>query len=118
VEKVVISVGKIYYDLVNVRAEKGIENTAIIRLEEIYPFPTKVLSEILADYPKVKEIVFCQDEPANKGYAVFVREYLEDIVDKSYVLRIATRPKAAVPVVGYNSYHNELYNAHIEDVFA
>src|SRR5699024_3873534 len=54
VEKVVISVGKIYYDLVNARAEKGIENTAIIRLEEIYPFPTKVLSEILADYPKAK----------------------------------------------------------------
>ena len=118
VEKVVISVGKIYYDLVNARAEKGIENTAIIRLEEIYPFPTKVLSEILADYPKAKEIVFCQDEPANQGYAVFVREYLEEIVDKSSVLRFATRPKAAAPAVGYNSYHIEQQNALIEDVFA
>lgn len=118
VEKIVMSVGKIYYDLVNERAEKELNTYAIVRLEEIYPFPKKELKEVLATYPKAKELIFCQDEPYNQGFIAFVRDYLDEVVGESLSIRYVSRPKAAAPAVGYSSIHAEEQDILINEVFA
>ncbi len=117
VERVIITVGKIYYDVLNRRAEVGDKKSAIIRLEEIYPFPTKAIEAELAKYPKAKEVIFFQDEPANQGYATFVRDYLEAIVGDKLALRFVTRPAAAAPAVGYTNVHMEQQEALLDAVF-
>ena len=105
VNRVVISVGKIFYDIRDRREAANDENTAIIRLEEIYPFPTKAIEAELAKYPNAKEVIFLQDEPLNQGYATFVRPYLENIVEAAQTLIFVTRPAAAAPAVGYSHVH-------------
>ncbi len=117
VSSVVISVGKIYYDLVNERAAREDNKHALIRLEEIYPFPSRLLHEAVSKYSNATEIIFCQDEPRNQGYANFVRDYLEELFADRYQIRFVTRPAAAAPAVGYNSKHIEQQRALIEQVF-
>ena len=105
IERVVISVGKIYYDLRDRREAANDDTTAIIRLEEIYPFPAKAIQDELAKYPNATEVVFLQDEPSNQGYATFVRPYLEQVVNGEKALIFVTRPAAAAPAVGYSHVH-------------
>ena len=105
VDRVVISVGKIFYDIRDRREAAKDQQTAIIRLEEIYPFPTKAIEAELAKYPNAKEVIFLQDEPLNQGYATFVRPYLENIVAAAQTLIFVTRPAAAAPAVGYSHIH-------------
>ena len=117
VDRVVISVGKIYYDVRDRREAVKDEKTAIIRLEEIYPFPTKAIEAELAKYPNTKEVIFIQDEPLNQGYATFVRPYLEEIVLGKHVLEFVTRPAAAAPAVGYSHVHAEQEKALLDAIF-
>ena len=58
--------GKVYYDLVEKRREKELNNTAIVRIEQLYPYPEARLAEVLAQYPNVKELVWAQEEPKTK----------------------------------------------------
>ena len=67
VKRVILCCGKVYYDLVNARREKKITDIAIVRLEQLYPFPKDSLEAELAKYPKATEIVWCQEEPRNQG---------------------------------------------------
>lgn len=115
VERIVISVGKVFYDLFEMRQDAGITKTALIRLEEIYPFPESLMLDVLKTYPNAKDIVFCQDEPKNQGYWFFVRDYLDDILPKGSKLRFAGRPSCASPAVGYNSVHVEQQKALLAD---
>ncbi len=117
VERVVISVGKIFYDVRDRREAVKDSKTAIIRLEEIYPFPTAALKAELAKYPKAAEVIFIQDEPANQGYATFVRPYLENVVTDEQELVFITRPAAAAPAVGYNNAHVRQEKALLDAIF-
>ncbi len=117
VERVVISVGKIFYDIRDRREAAKDTKTAIIRLEEIYPFPTQALLDEIAKYPKAKEIIFLQDEPLNQGYATFVRPYLEEIVADKQTLIFVTRPAAAAPAVGYSNMHAAQEKALLDAIF-
>ncbi len=108
VKRVVLTSGKVYYDLFEARAEKGIDDVAIIRIEQYYPFPARELKTELARY-KNAEIVWCQEEPRNMGAWFFVRERIEAVLDSlgrlnervSYVGRI----EAASPAAGYLKIH-------------
>ncbi|OYQ73375.1 2-oxoglutarate dehydrogenase E1 component [Wohlfahrtiimonas sp. G9077] len=117
VDTLVISVGKIYYDLFEMREEKALNNFALVRLEEIYPFPAAQLAEIVATYPNLKEIVFVQDEPRNQGYAFFVRDYLDVHASKKVSIRYVTREASASPAVGYNSVHVEQQQQLLQQTF-
>ncbi len=117
VERLIISVGKVCYDLIEARQESGDTKTALVRLEEIYPFPEEKMAKILKTYPNAKDIVFCQDEPKNQGYWFFVRDYLDGLLPKGAKLRFAGRPSSASPAVGYNSVHVEQQKALIADAF-
>ncbi|TWS19328.1 2-oxoglutarate dehydrogenase E1 component, partial [Tsukamurella sputi] len=117
VERIVISVGKIYYDARDRREAANDDKTAIIRLEEIYPFPTAALAAELAKYPNAKEVIFLQDEPRNQGYATFVYPYLTEMLGDKHALRFVTRPAAAAPAVGYSHVHAAQEKALLDAIF-
>jgi len=79
VKRVVLCTGKVYYDLLQERQAKGISNVALIRVEQIYPFPEKSLSQALAPY-KNAEVVWCQEEPENNGAWNFVDRRIEGVL--------------------------------------
>ena len=96
--KVILCTGKVYYDLIEARKS---DDVAIIRLEQLYPFPAEELKAELAKF-KGAEIVWCQEEPRNMGAWKFVEELIEEIISRpKYVGRISS----ASPATGYGSYH-------------
>jgi 2-oxoglutarate dehydrogenase E1 component len=109
VERVLICSGKVYYELFEKREEKALTNTAIIRIEQYFPFPEKELSEILAKYASAKEVVWTQEEPENMGAWMFIRPLIQDVLAKiSYKgneLKYIGRKASASTAVGYLSVH-------------
>lgn len=110
IKRVVLCTGKIYYDLYQMREDRQIKDVAIIRLEQLYPFPHEALAEEMAKYPNA-EVVWCQEEPENSGYWYFVDRRIEKTLASikhkagrpSYVGRI----EAASPATGSASKHKE-----------
>jgi 2-oxoglutarate dehydrogenase E1 component len=113
VRRVLLCSGKVYYDLFQARAERGITDTAIIRMEQIYPLPVAELKAILAQYPDAEDFAWVQEEPANQGAWSFVAlnllEHLEGVR-----LRRISRPAAAAPAVGSAKMHDAEQSALIE----
>ncbi len=108
VRKVVLCSGKVYYDLFEARATKKINDVALIRLEQFYPFPKEELQNELKKY-KNAEIIWCQEEPKNMGAWHFVNELLEDVLTtikhKNSRAKYVGRISCASPATGYGSYH-------------
>ena len=119
VTRVVLCSGKIYYELMAHRRENKIENTVILRMEQLYPFPQEVLQAELKKYPKAKEIVWCQEEPRNQGmwYYFVSRLHLVKSVTAGQELFLVARPASASPAVGYYTKHNAQQKAVIEGAF-
>jgi 2-oxoglutarate dehydrogenase E1 component len=118
VRRVVVCSGKVYYDLAAFRREKKIDDIAILRVEQQYPFPHADFKAEIARYAKAKEVVWCQEEPQNQGAWYRLRAYLRaDILD-SQVLAYAGRSISASPAVGYAAKHNAEQKQLIEDAFA
>ncbi|MBP0618474.1 2-oxoglutarate dehydrogenase E1 component [Cupriavidus consociatus] len=118
VKRVIMCSGKVYYDLVNTRKEREANDTAIIRLEQLYPFPHKAIAAELKKYPTATEIVWCQDEPQNQGAWFFVQHYIMENMTDGQKLGYAGRPASASPAVGYYAKHNEQQKALLEAAFA
>jgi 2-oxoglutarate dehydrogenase E1 component len=116
VKRVVLCCGKVYYDLVNARREKQIKDIAIVRIEQLYPFPSDSLAKELAKYPKATEIVWAQEEPRNQGawYWFASRHHLDTGLDAKQKLLLVARPASPSPAVGYLAKHNEQQKALIE----
>jgi 2-oxoglutarate dehydrogenase E1 component len=117
VKKAILCSGKIYYDLVEAREAKKLDNITIIRLEEIYPFPSDLIKTELKKY-KLEEIIWCQEEPKNMGSWFFVRDYIDEILEESKInlrLKYAGRVASASPATGYASYHKEEQEKLIND---
>ena len=109
VKKAILCSGKIYYDLVDAIESKKLEHITIIRLEEIYPFPSDLIKKELQKY-KLTDIVWCQEEPKNMGSWFFIRDYIDEILEESKInlrLKYAGRVASASPATGYASYHKE-----------
>ncbi|MBU6140336.1 MAG: 2-oxoglutarate dehydrogenase E1 component [Proteobacteria bacterium] len=99
--KVVLCTGKVYYDLFEAREAAKINDVALVRLEQLYPFPAEEVKAELAKF-KGAEIIWCQEEPRNMGAWKFVEELIEETVSRpKYVGRISS----ASPATGYASYH-------------
>jgi 2-oxoglutarate dehydrogenase E1 component len=109
IEKVVISSGKVFYNLLEERDRKKLKNIKLLRLEQIYPFPARTLKEELSKTPKA-QVVWCQEEPKNMGAWFFVDRKIEDVLIsyKAKYLRpsYAGRAEAASPATGSLSRHN------------
>ncbi|MCS5712048.1 2-oxoglutarate dehydrogenase E1 component [Candidatus Berkiella aquae] len=115
VTKVVMCSGKVYYDLVTKRDELKKNHIAIIRIEQLYPFPEPELQAQLQRYPNVKDIVWCQEEPKNQGAWFPTQHHFRACMTPSQNLLFAGRDASASPAVGYTSEHNEQQEALIQD---
>ncbi|WP_455221106.1 2-oxoglutarate dehydrogenase E1 component [Kaarinaea lacus] len=107
VNRILVCSGKIYFDLLDARHERGLDNIAIIRVEELYPFPKQRFAAELARYPNAEQVVWCQEEPLNQGAWQFVQPNLAGQVTAKQVLSVVSRPASASPAVGYYQKHIE-----------
>ena len=110
VKKIVMCSGKVYYDLVAHRRELGITDRAIIRIEQLYPFPHDDLEAILAPYTEVEEVIWCQEEPMNQGAWYSSQHHMLRALwahKPNLFLRYAGRDASASPAAGYMSAHTE-----------
>ena len=108
VERVVLCSGKVFYDLIEERTrrfgDRGVP-AAIVRVEEIYPFPEGQLEATFQHFPNAREITWCQEEPENMGAWTFVRPRLRAMLGEGQELRYAGRPESASPAVGSARVH-------------
>ena len=118
VKKVILCSGKVYYDLEAYRIEQGIEDRAILRVEQLYPFPEDDLVEALAPYVNMEEMVWCQEEPMNQGAWFQSQHHMLNAMWRhlpNKFLRYAGRPAAATPAAGYMALHVSQQQALIQD---
>lgn len=117
VKRVIACSGKVYYDLVKARTEKKAGDVAIMRVEQLYPFPHKAFAAEMKKYPNATEVVWCQDEPQNQGAWFFVQHYIHENMSDGQKLGYAGRPASASPAVGYAHLHQEQQKALLDQAF-
>ena len=108
ITKIVMCSGKVFYDLVQKRNDKKLNNIAIIRIEQLYPFPYDDLEEILTKYQNVNEFIWCQEEPLNQGAWFSHRHRIQRVLDRlgeGNGVNLVSRPAAAAPAVGLMKLH-------------
>lgn len=105
VVRVILCSGKVYYDLLEMRELRGIDEAAIIRIEQLHPFPVHELTQILRSYPDAEEIVWCQEEPQNQGAWYRIWHRLRECRRKSQKIICSSRPEAPSPAVGHYRMH-------------
>jgi 2-oxoglutarate dehydrogenase E1 component len=99
VKRVVLCTGKVYFDLVEYKQKKKIKDTALVRLEQLYPFPKHQLQEVLKKY-KNAELIWAQEEPYNMGYWAYIQRFMPDEKWK-----VVARKSSASPATGYSKVH-------------
>jgi len=117
VKRVLVCSGKVYYDLAKKREENGANDVAILRVEQLYPFPHKAFANELKKYPNATEIVWTQDEPQNQGAWFFVQHYIHENMLDGQKLGYSGRAASASPAVGYSHLHQEQQKALVEGAF-
>jgi 2-oxoglutarate dehydrogenase E1 component len=117
VKRVIACCGKVYYDLATKRIETQRADLAIIRVEQLYPFPHKQFQAEIAKYPNATEVVWCQEEPQNQGAWYQTAHYLRENMREGQKLHYAGRPASAAPAGGYMARHNERQKALVEQAF-
>lgn len=118
VKKVILCMGKVYYDLLQKRREKDQKDVAILRIEQLYPFPETALAEALAQYPNVESIVWCQEEPQNQGAWPAIKEALLEQMQHAQILTYAGLPSMAAPAVGSGKLCSEQQQAFVAEALA
>ena len=117
VKRIVACSGKVYYDLVKARTEKKAGDVALLRVEQLYPFPHKAFAAEMKKYPNLGEIVWCQDEPQNQGAWFFVQHYVQENMAEGQKLGYAGRPASASPACGYAHLHQEQLKSLLDQAF-
>jgi 2-oxoglutarate dehydrogenase E1 component len=115
VRRVVLCAGKVYYDLLGKRREHGIQDVALVRIEQLYPFPYEALKQVLQRFPAAVELVWCQEEPRNQGAWYHLKHRLERVIGEQNRLRYVGRSASPAPAVGYYSRHVKQQNALVAD---
>jgi 2-oxoglutarate dehydrogenase E1 component len=119
VKKVLFCSGKVYYDLIAARQQRGAEDVAINRIEQLYPFPQAEFTDLLARYPVPAEVVWAQEEPRNMGAWRFVQEQVQPLLNGTKrTLRYAGRPESASPSAGSLKRHQQEQQELLEEAFA
>ncbi len=114
VERVVFCSGKVFYDLLEARRANQISDVAVVRLEQLYPFPVREFRSVLSAYPKTTEVVWCQEEPQNQGAWYQIRHRLQKPLSPEQLLFYAGRPHAAAPASGIFKLHVQQQQALVE----
>ena len=117
VKRVLACSGKVAYDLIKRGDEKKAWDVAVLRVEQLYPFPHKAFATELKKFPNATEILWCQDEPQNQGAWFFVQHYVHENMLEGQKLGYAGRPASASPAVGYAHLHQEQQKALLDQAF-
>jgi 2-oxoglutarate dehydrogenase E1 component len=115
VKRIVACSGKVYYDLAAKRHESRRNDVAIIRVEQLYPFPHKQFEAEMKRYPNASEVVWCQEEPQNQGAWYQSGHYFRQNMREDQKLYYAGRPASAAPAGGYLARHNERQRTLVEE---
>jgi len=118
IKRVVLCSGKVYYDLLAARRERSITGVAIVRIEQLYPFPGRDLAAVMARYPAAAEVVWCQEEPQNQGAWYSTRHHLRAAVGAGQRLRYVGREASPSPAVGYYKLHQVQQQQLVEQALA
>ncbi len=105
VRRVVFCSGKVYFDLLKARRKDGIRDVALVRVEQLYPFPSEEYEAALARYPNAREVVWCQEEPQNQGAWYQIRHRLQEPLGQRRSVLYAGRAPAAAPATGIGKIH-------------
>ncbi len=105
IERIVLCCGKVYYDLYELRLALKQHRVALLRIEQLYPFPRNDLSEQLTRYPQVQDIVWCQEEPQNQGAWYQIQHHIRSCLQAHQTLGYAGRSATAAPAVGNHNLH-------------
>ena len=117
ITRVIACCGKVYYDLISARRERSLDHVAVIRVEQLYPFPHKPFAAEMKKYPNAHEVVWCQEEPQNQGAWYQVGHYLAENMRADQKLFYAGRSASAAPAGGYLSKHIERQKALVDQAF-
>jgi 2-oxoglutarate dehydrogenase E1 component len=117
VRRVLLCSGKVYYDLEDRRQKEGIDDVALLRVEQLYPFDDQRLLDALSPYPERTEVVWVQEEPANMGAWQFYRVRFGETIVGRYPFRAVTRPPSASPATGSSAAHRIEQERLIEEAF-
>jgi 2-oxoglutarate dehydrogenase E1 component len=117
VERVVICCGKVYYDLLEKRREEK-ANVALIRVEQLYPFPKEIFEKVMQDYAHVKDFIWCQEEPKNQGAWFAIQHDIREVLGSDQKLQYVGRPAAAATAEGYASEHAKVQAALVKQALA
>ena len=117
VRRLVLCSGKVAVDLMTSEQRKGNPNVAIARVEQLYPFPDTAIGDVMARYPKLREVCWVQEEPENMGAWEFVRPLLESLIDGRWPLRYIGRIRNSSPSEGSSSWHAANQRAIVEQAF-
>lgn len=118
VTRLIFCSGKVYYDLIDRRRTEETKNVAIVRIEQLYPFPEEQLQEVIAQYKNVKEVIWCQEEPMNQGAWYSSQHHMRRVVQRlnpNIYLDYAGREASAAPAAGYMALHLEQQEQLIKD---
>jgi multifunctional 2-oxoglutarate metabolism enzyme len=119
VNRVLMCSGQVYYDVLAAREERKLQDVAIVRLEQIYPFNSEQVRDVLARYPETADVVWVQEEPRNMGPWRFVQEQLQPVLDSTHrVARYAGRAPSASPASGSLKRHQEELAELLEQAFS
>jgi 2-oxoglutarate dehydrogenase E1 component len=105
VRRLVFCSGKVYFDLLKARRKDGIRDVALVRIEQLYPFPTDEYEAVLHRYPNARDVVWCQEEPQNQGAWYQIRHRLQEIWGGRRQVLYAGRAPAAAPATGIAKIH-------------
>jgi len=118
VKRVVLCAGRVYYDLLEEAEKRGLADVAIVRVEQLYPFPRTEVCEQLARYSAAKEVVWCQEEPMNQGAWFQIRHHLQACTATRHSLSYAGRARSAAPAAGHHNTHVVEQAALVEQALA
>lgn len=117
VRRVVLCSGKVYYDLLAAREQRGTNDIALVRIEQLYPFPRLELSALFTAYATATEVVWLQEEPQNQGAWFAIQHHLLACLPAARTLRYIGRDFSASPAVGYPDVYEKQKLAYLDEVF-
>jgi len=114
VRRIRLTAGKVHYALREAREARGLTDTALVRVEQLYPFPAAELAQVLARYPQARDVSWVQEEPANMGGWRHLRHRLEAVLSPAHRLSFVARRSASSPATGFYATHQQQEVALIE----